>query len=150
MALASVPKIKRELGYTFRQLGFDTDGEFEEFIGERLALVASKVLGIVGATNYVSTELDVLWAEVYWTCAVILAREEKDIDEGFQLGDFILYPPRLEKRKASDVYREKAEGLLAKYHTHENGGGRIVALEPEEDTDDLAVYPADQMWLRRI
>lgn len=148
MSLTTVDDVIEELDYTYDALGFADQAAYEVFVEKRLNWASYRIADMIGI-NYDAVNEDVVWAEIFWACSIVLARDEKDLDEGFQIGDFILYPPRIEKRPASKNYWDRAQGLLAKYLSPVDGGGKIVALEPEEDTD-TTVYPVDQVWLRRI
>ena len=149
MPIATVKQIKDELmPYDFASFGFTTDAVYEKFISERLNWAADEMLEAVGIGSYVATDNKVVRAEIYWTCYLILSREEKDADEGFQIGDFILYPPRVPKRLPSEKYWERVLGLISSYQTPVIGGGKIVALEDESD-DDTVSYPPSQMFLRQ-
>lgn len=135
MAVTTVEDIIEELDYKYDELGFEDHQSYEDFVDKRLEWISSRVENLIGSASYVDTDQDVVMGELFWTCDVILARTERDTDEGFQIGDFTLFPPRIAKRRASERYFDRAMGLLNKYCSYPAGAGKIAVLENTEESE---------------
>ena len=150
MAVTTVEDIIEELNYEYDELGFEDHQSYEDFVEKRLEWVATRVENMISSANYVDTDQDVVMGELFWACDVIMARAERDADEGFMIGDFTLFPPRIAKRYTSERYFSRAMGLLNKYCSIPPGAGRIKVLENTEDTEITIEDMPDVLYFRGV
>lgn len=152
MSLASTAAVIRELQAGYADYGFTTQLEFEEWIQDYLDWYGAKILEWVGATNYVGTNLDVVDAEIYLTCARMLVtaygKSAADAEAGWAIGSLRINQSSIAQKgvkEAASEYRLLAMGKLSPYMSHTFN--RVKVLNPTEEEE--IVYPADRFYLRQ-